>query len=86
MESTFSWLKALLPRNRAGSLKAENFFLDIIGAGLLCNAIAWDVHCARHTKCAQHEAELAASVYSSRAQRSRRLALATEASALRART
>jgi hypothetical protein len=58
VESVFSWLKALLPRNRAGSLTASNFFLDAIGAGLLCNAIAWDVHAAQHTRCAQHEARL----------------------------
>ena len=32
--------------------------LDILGAGLLGNAIAWDVHVARHTRCAQHEAKL----------------------------
>lgn len=58
VESVFSWLKALLPRNRAASLDAPNFFLDILGAGLLGNAIAWDVHVARHTRCAQHEAKL----------------------------
>ena len=57
VESTFSWLKQLLPRNRAGSLAAKDFFLDMIGAGLLCNAIAWDVHVSQHTECAQHEAE-----------------------------
>ena len=58
VESSFSWLKSLLPRGRAGSLEPEAFFLDVIGAGLLCNAIAWDVHAARHTRCAQHEAHL----------------------------
>ncbi len=58
VESSFSWLKSLLPRNRAGSLEPQNFYLDIIGAGLLCNAIAWGVHVARHTRCAQHEARL----------------------------
>jgi hypothetical protein len=59
VESTFSWLKQLLPSNRAGSLTAKDFFLDMIGAGLLCNAIAWDVHVSQHTGCAQHEAEKA---------------------------
>ena len=58
VESSFSWLKSLLPRGRAGSLDPRDFFLDVIGAGLLCNAIAWDVHAARHTRCAQHEAHL----------------------------
>jgi hypothetical protein len=55
VESVFSWLKDLLPRGRAGSLDPEHFFLDVIGAGLLCNAIAWDVHVAQHTRCAQYE-------------------------------
>lgn len=56
VESAFSWLKSLLPRNRAGSLKEDHFALDLIGAGLLVNAIAWDVHASRHTRCAQDEA------------------------------
>ncbi|WP_334145092.1 hypothetical protein [Rhabdothermincola sp.] len=57
-ESVFSWLKAMLPRNRASSLDPQHFLLDVIGAVLLCNAIAWDVHAAHHTTCAQHEARL----------------------------
>jgi hypothetical protein len=85
IESTFSWLKALLPSNRAGSLKAENFFLDVIGAGLLCNAIAWDVHYALHTKCAQHEAELIRKRVLNSAAKAKKRALAAEAAALRAR-
>jgi hypothetical protein len=56
VESVFSWLKAMLPRERACSLSPNHFYLDMIGAGLLCNAIAWDVHGAQHTRAAQHEA------------------------------
>lgn len=59
-ESVLSWLKAMLPRNRAGSLDPEHFFLDVIGAALLCNAIAWDVHVSQHTMCAQDESRRAA--------------------------
>jgi hypothetical protein len=55
-ESGFSWLKSLLPRNRAGSLDPEAFLLDVVGAVVLNNAIAWDVHVAQHTECARHEA------------------------------
>lgn len=58
VESTFSSFKDLLHRERAGSLDVEHFFLDLVGAGLLCNAIAWDVHVAQHTNCARHEAML----------------------------
>lgn len=58
VESVFSSLKALLPRNRAGSLDPDDFLLDAIGAGLHCNAVAWDVHVSLHTRCAQHEAKL----------------------------
>jgi hypothetical protein len=57
VESVFSWLKEMLPRNRASSHQPDHFFLDVLGAGLLCNAIAWDVYASQHTRCAQHEAE-----------------------------
>lgn len=60
VESVFSWLKAMLPHERAASLEPQHFFLDVVGAALLCNAIAWDVHGAQHTACAQHEARLGA--------------------------
>lgn len=58
-ESVFSTWKAMLPRHRAGSLDPNHFLLDVIGAALLTNAVAWDVHVSVHTKCARHEARLA---------------------------
>lgn len=57
-ESVFSWLKAMLPRERASSLNPNHFLLDLVGAVLLNNAVAWDVHVAQHTACAQHEHKL----------------------------
>ena len=44
VESVFSWLKEMLPRNGASSHQPDHFFLDVLGADLLWNAIAWDVY------------------------------------------
>lgn len=53
VESVFSWLKAMLPRERVSSLDPDHFVLDLVGGALLCNAIAWDVHVATHTEVAK---------------------------------
>src|SRR5690606_2637514 len=45
-ESVFAWLKSRLWLRRASSLHPDHFLLDLVGAVLLCNAIAWDVHAA----------------------------------------
>lgn len=53
-ESAISWIKRALPlEGRASSLKPEHFLADVVGAALWCNAVCWDVHVARHTRCAQ---------------------------------
>lgn len=53
VESAFSHIKYLLPRERASSLKPWHFLLDMVGAVLLTNAIAWDIYGSQHTECAK---------------------------------
>lgn len=53
-ESVFAWLKRQLPiEGRATSLSPEGFLVDLVGAALWCNAVAWDEHAAVHTSCAR---------------------------------
>ena len=37
---------------RASALTVQGFFLDVVGYTMYNNAVAWDVHCALHTRCA----------------------------------
>lgn len=56
VESVFAHLKQTLPHeNRMRSLKLADVMHDLVGAGLWINAVAWDVHGVRHTRCAQKQ-------------------------------
>lgn len=57
-ESVMATVKDSLPKRRASRLRISDFYYDLIGAALLINATAWDVHVAQHTGAGRHEHHL----------------------------
>ena len=58
VESAFAQLQQSLPHaDRVRSLHINNIFQDFVGGALHINAVAWDVHAARHTSLGKQQAQ-----------------------------